>query len=65
MRARKYIQVLDHQFVKLERIFKTACCDCDLVHLWQLTKKKGVFGFVITLDNRATAQRRRHRKCKE
>ncbi len=58
MRA-AYFQMPDKCFVKLEKAFKTECCDCGLVHLWVLKSKKGTFGFDIQRDNRATGQRRR------
>lgn len=53
-----YVQMPAKAFVKLQRIFKTECCDCGLVHLWELKFRK-VPGFIVTRDNRATAQRRR------
>ena len=61
MKAKRYVQMPEKAFVKLEKAFKTECCDCQLVHVWQLTRRKGVFGFMIERDNRATAQRRRKR----
>lgn len=57
-----YVQMPAEAFIKLERMFKTECCDCGLVHLWELKKTKNVFGFRIVRDNRATAQRRRKRR---
>ena len=64
MKARAYIQEPDDGFVPLLRVRKIACCDCGLIHLWELTKRrlkgKTVYGFRIRRDNRATAQYRRH-----
>jgi hypothetical protein len=56
-----YTQIPDNGQLKLEPEFKTECCDCGLVHLWKLVKRKDFVGFVIKRDNRATAQRRRRR----
>jgi hypothetical protein len=47
-------------FIKLERTFKTSCCDCGLAHTWEFRKRKGIYGFIVTRDNRATGQLRRH-----
>ena len=62
MKARSYIQMPAKAFVKLEKAFKTECCDCGLVHVWVLTERKGVYGFRVERDNRATGQRRRNRE---
>jgi hypothetical protein len=49
--------------VSLRRFHKTLCCDCGLVHLWELKEdKKGNFVFRIRRDNRATAQMRKNYK---
>ena len=67
MKAKKYIQMPDDAFLKIldGKCFKTECCDCGLVHFWTLESRKegrkNVFGYRIQRDNRATAQRRRHR----
>lgn len=58
-----YVQMPDDCFVKLDKVFKTECCDCGLVHRWQLKFQKKVPGFRIVRDNRATAQRRNARKA--
>ena len=61
MKAKRYVYLPDDSFMKLEKAFKTECCDCGLVHVWAFKRKKGVLGFQIARDNRATAQRRRTR----
>lgn len=60
-RRTKYTQMSDHCLVRIDKLFKTECCDCSLVHLWKVVVKRGVVYFEIKRDNRATAQRRRHR----
>lgn len=63
MKAKKYIQMHDDCTVPLMRYHKTVCCDCGLVHLWELKKNaKGNFVFRIRRDNRATAQMRKNHK---
>ena len=56
-----YVQMPDECFMELRKAFKTSCCDCNLVHEWKFTKRKGVLGFMINRDNRATAQLRRNK----
>jgi hypothetical protein len=60
----KYTRKQDGAHVRLEEKFKTECCDCGLVHLWELEKLPDgkTFAFKVTRDIRATAQRRRVRK---
>ncbi len=43
---------------------KHVCCDCGLVHIWDVKHTKGTRITVVTTqrDNRATAQRRRYMK---
>ena len=65
MKGKAYRQVEDGGFVKLEFMFKTACCDCGLVHVWKLRKKAGVKVLQVWRDNRATGQRRRKRKVRK
>jgi hypothetical protein len=60
VKAKRYVQMPVKCFMKLEKAFKTECCDCGLVHVWVLKKEKGVVGFRIARDNRATGQRRKH-----
>lgn len=65
MKASKYIQMPEKDFVQIYKIFKTQCCDCGLVHLWEFHKPKGKpFGFIITRDNRATGQIRKNKKIR-
>ena len=64
MKARSYRQAPDPGWVQLRRVFKIACCDCGLAHLWELMRRKRVYGFKVTRDNRATAQLRRNRAPK-
>lgn len=52
------------EFIPLTKGFKTICCDCRLTHEWVFTKRKGVMGFLVTRDNRATAQFRRHKPAR-
>ena len=42
------------------------CCDCGLVHLWEVRHSKNARVTVVTThrDNRATGQRRRYMKGK-
>lgn len=60
MRGRWH-QEPDPGWVTLHRVFKIACCDCGLVHTWRLGKKRGVYGFRVKRDARATAQMRRRK----
>lgn len=59
MRVKKYIQMPEKAFVALSKAFKVQCCDCGLVHSWEMVHQKGIFGFIITRDNRATSQVKR------
>ena len=59
----------DDCLMELERAHKTVCCDCGLVHLWELQTKRGLgarrtqrFYFRIRRDNRATGQMRKNHK---
>ncbi len=56
----KYVQMSDDCLVKLDRHFKTECCDCGLVHEWKLVFRNKEPYFKIKRDNRATGQRRRN-----
>lgn len=62
MRAKRYVQMSDDCLMELQRAHKTVCCDCGLVHLWELQERKGSgkFFFRIRRDNRATAQMRKN-----
>jgi len=42
-------------------LLSLTCCDCGLVHLFEVKFQGGEFGFTIRPDRRATAQIRRHR----
>jgi hypothetical protein len=48
---------------KSGEVFKLECCDCGLVHriVIMAGKPGGLIGIAASRDNRATAQRRRHR----
>ena len=59
MRAKKYIQMEGDATFPLMKAFKTACCDCGLVHEWTLVERDGRFTFDVRRDNRATAQIRK------
>lgn len=50
---------------KSGEIFKLECCDCGLVHrIVIMAGKPGkLIGIAAERDNRATAQRRRHRNA--
>jgi hypothetical protein len=50
--------------VKSKQKFRIACCDCGLVHDMVLVAGRGVVGIASERNNRATAARRRKRKCK-
>ena len=63
MKAKRYVQMPDNAFVEIRKAFKTECCDCGLVHTWTLKLSKKQFGFIVARDNRATGQRRKHRKA--
>ena len=61
-----YVQMPDDCFLEIMHKFKTECCDCGLVHVWEFVDKgrgkKRQVGFRVKRDNRATAQRRRKRR---
>lgn len=60
----KYIQMSEDATFELSRVFKTACCDCGLVHKWTFSEtKEGKFIYRIKVDKKATAQIRRKIKC--
>ena len=42
-------------------MLKLACCDCGLVHNFDLQFRKGKLGFIIRPDRRATGQIRKQR----
>lgn len=64
----KYTQRTDGEGFQIPNgeIYKLACCDCGLVHKIVIIApgvKNGVgIGIAVARDNRATGQRRRHRK---
>ena len=39
---------------------RIACCDCGLVHLMHIRKRKGGYEMMMERDNRATTLLRRH-----
>lgn len=43
------------------KVFRLACCDCGLVHDFVLVPEGDLIGIAAKRNNRATAQRRRHR----
>lgn len=60
----KYIQRQDNEEIELKpkEIFRSACCDCGLVHdMAVAAEDNGNIGLAFRRDNRATAQLRRHR----
>ena len=56
MRAKKYIQMDVDATFPLMKTFKTACCDCGLVHGWTFVSRDGKFEFNVRRDNLATAK---------
>lgn len=48
----------------IRRGYKMSCCDCGLVHNMDFRVFKGRVQFRVSRNNRATAQKRRHRKKK-
>ena len=42
--------------------YKASCCDCGLVHRFDLRVRKGKIQYRAYRDNRATGQIRRHMK---
>jgi hypothetical protein len=61
MKAKKYRQHYDGGWMPFVKAFKTQCCDCGLVHQWIFEKHGRELGFIISRDNRATAQIRRRK----
>ena len=56
----RYIQAENGDRVILpKRKLRMACCDCKLVHEFKFRIVKGKITFIITRDNRATANMRR------
>lgn len=62
MISKKYVQMSDDCIFELKKWYKTLCCDCGLVHLWEFKMIKGKPFFRIRRDNRATAQMRKNHK---
>jgi len=63
----KYLRLdkIDVMEVKLDTIFRFACCDCGLVHNIAIAKEKnGRIGLAIERNNKSTAQFRRHLRNK-
>ena len=63
----KYTQLKDGDSFEIERtdgIIKLGCCECGLVHCFDIGINKNGRGIYlsITRDNRATGQRRRYNK---
>lgn len=58
-----YHQQTDGEWVQLKSMkgYKLGCCDCGLIHTLDFRIVKGKIQFRAFRDNRATAQRRRHR----
>lgn len=59
MKSNKLIELGIKGLVPIRKTFKMECCDCGLVHQWTFTKKDGDMGYLVSRDNRATAQRRK------
>jgi hypothetical protein len=58
----KYKRMKVNQAVPwLPKVLSVACCDCGLVHNFEVFFRKGIAFFRMTRDNRATGQIRRHR----
>ena len=57
----KYIQRRDGEGFELPigKIYRLACCDCNLVHDVVFVVEDGKLGMAASRNNRATAQRRR------
>ena len=63
----RYIQRFDGEgfTIPVGEIYRMACCDCGLVHDMVFISEDGKpIGAAARRNNRATAQRRKHRKQK-
>lgn len=58
----RYIQRHDGEGfeVPIGKIYRLACCDCNLVHDVVFVVEDGKLGMATKRNNRATAQRRRN-----
>ncbi len=65
----RYAQVYDGQWMICEKHFDLACCHCQLVHnvsfRVRMLESKPVLEMRMNIDNRATAQLRRHKRRKK
>ena len=60
----RYVQRTDGEGFEVPSgtVYRLACCDCQLVHDIVLVSQDGKpVGFAAKRNNRATAQRRRHK----
>jgi len=59
----KYIQVYDHQWLRVARKEREMCCDCQLVHdVYYRRNAKGQLVSKAVRNERATAAARRGKK---
>jgi hypothetical protein len=65
MMKTKWKQMPEDCIFELKKIFKTQCCDCGLVHIWEFKEiRKYIFGFRVWRDDAATKRIRKSRKYK-
>lgn len=58
-----YDQVIAGEWVQpVRRGYRTACCDCGLVHVWNFRIYRGRIQYQAFRNNRATAAKRRTKK---
>lgn len=60
----KYKQLVSGEWGELQKSWDLSCCDCHLVHGIEIRVRNGEAQIRFTVDNRATAQLRRHYKIK-
>ena len=53
--------------VDADGVVKMQCCDCGLVHIYRITRKRHGYSLTAWRDNRCTSAQRRHGEwaCRE
>lgn len=60
MGSKSYKQVNVGDWMPLQQeLLRFACCDCGLVHTFQMEIRDGKIGYIVVRDERATSQVRR------
>jgi hypothetical protein len=62
MKTARFVQLKDDDQFELMKAFKICCCDCGLVHTWEIENTEDGIMVNVKRDNRATAQLRRRNK---